>query len=144
MTHRNAGRYAAKHGQGAGPDERIAGAVRRKVREGEFACAAAEKVGAELGVTMAEVGRTLDLLEIRIKRCQLGLFGYDREQKGLKPADRLDGALEKAILGRLSEGRLSCIAAWEIAAENGIPRRKLSSACEALKIRINHCQLGAF
>lgn len=144
MTHRDAGRYAAKHGQGGSPDERIAGAVRRKVKEGEFACAAAEKVGAKLGVAMVEVGRTLDLLEIRINRCQLGLFGYDREQKGLQPADRVDGALEKAICSRLSEGKLSCIAAWEIAAEKGVPRQKVSSACEALKIRINRCQLGAF
>ena len=77
MTHSDAGRYAAKHGKGGSPDEKIAAAVREKAHGGELACADAERISGELGVTMAEVGRTADLLEIRIGRCQLGLFGYD-------------------------------------------------------------------
>ncbi len=52
--------------------------------------------------------------------------------------------LEKEIRSRLSNGRLPCAAAWEIAAERKIPRMKVSSACEALKIKIKPCQLGAF
>jgi len=77
MTHSDAGRYAAKHGKDGSPDEKIAAAVRANLTVGELACAVAERISGELGVSMADVGRTADLLETRIGRCQLGLFGYD-------------------------------------------------------------------
>lgn len=144
MTHRDAGRYAAKHAPGASPDERIAAAVCKKAGEGELACAAAEKIGAGLGVELAEVGRTADLLEIRIGRCQLGLFGYGKERKAVRPADSIDPALAEAIRGCLAGGKLPCAAAWKIAAEQNIPRMRVTEACEALDIRIKPCQLGAF
>ncbi|MBU2054447.1 MAG: hypothetical protein KJ936_04870 [Proteobacteria bacterium] len=144
MTHRDAGRYAAKHEPGVSPDEKIAAAVRKKAGEGELACGDAERIGAELGAALAEVGRTLDLLEIRIGRCQLGLFGYGKERKAVHPADQVDPALAEAIRRGLSEGRLPCAAAWKIAAEGNIPRMKVAAACEALNVRIKPCQLGAF
>ncbi len=83
MTHADKGRYSAKHAPGGKPDEKIAAAVREKVANGKLACADAERIGARLGAALAEVGRTLDLLEVRISRCQLGLFGYDdrREER---------------------------------------------------------------
>ena len=145
MTHSDAGRYAAKHGKGGSTDEKIAAAVRTKVAAGELACAGAEKISGELGVAMAEVGRTADLLEIRIGRCQLGLFGYDAPGgRIVKPAGAVKPGIEAAIRGRLSNGRLPCIAAWEIAADKKIPRLDVSSACETLKIKVKPCQLGAF
>jgi hypothetical protein len=144
MTHSDAGRYAIKHAPGRSPDETIAAAVRSKAKEGELACADAERIGAEHGAAMAEVGRTLDLLEVRINRCQLGLFGYAAEGKIVRPDTPVAPELEKVIRSRLSDGRLPCKAAWEIAIEGKIPRMKVSSACEALKIKIKPCQLGAF
>jgi hypothetical protein len=144
MTHSDAGRYADKHAPGWGPDEKIAAAVRSKASEGELACADAEKIGAKQGAVMAEVGRTLDLLEVRINRCQLGLFGYAAEGKTVLPEDTVIPELEKEIRSRLSDGKLPCAAAWAIAAERKIPRMKVSSACETLKIKIKPCQLGAF
>ncbi len=143
MTHADAGRYSAKHAPGVSPDEKIAVAVRQKAVEGELACAEAERIGAALGVSLAEVGRTLDLLELRIGRCQLGLFGYPGG-KSLQPALVVAPELEAAIRGCLSDGRLPCKVAWEIAAERKVTRMKISSACETLKIRIKPCQLGAF
>ncbi len=144
MAHSDAGRYAAKHGPGGNPDEKIAKAIRGKVQEGKLGCAEAERIGAQIGVPLAEVGRTLDLLEIRICACQLGLFGYAPEGKAVQPAKTVAPELEGAIRGRLADGKLPCAAAWEIAAGLKIPRMKASSACEALKIRIKPCQLGAF
>ena len=143
MTHSDAGRYSAKHAPGGKPDERIAGAVREKAAAGEVACADAERIGAALNVPLAEIGRTLDLLELRICRCQLGLFGYP-EGKTVRPAAAVAPDLDEDICGRLADGRLSCKAAWEIAAEIKIARMEISSACEMLKIRIKPCQLGAF
>ncbi len=146
MTRSDAGRYAAKHGKGGSPDEKIATAVRAKLAANELACADAERISGELGVTMAEVGRTADLLEIRIGRCQLGLFGYDAAPGGriVRPAEKVETGIEAAIHGRLSDGRLPCKAAWEIAADEKIPRLNISSACETLKIKVKPCQLGAF
>ena len=145
MTHSDAGRYAVKHTPGLKPDEQMASAVRSKTKEGELACADAEQIGAEQGAPMAEVGRTSDLLEIRISRCQLGLFGYTtKDGKNVRPDNSMDPELEQAIRNGLSDGRLPCAAAWEIAAERKIPRMNISSACEALKIKIKPCQLGAF
>ena len=144
MTHSDAGRYAAKHAPGASPDEKIAGAVREKAAKGELPCAEAERIGATLGVKLEEVGRTLDLLELRIGRCQLGLFGYGPERKAVQPAVSVAPDLVDAIRGQLADGRLPCKAAWEIAAERKVARMEVSSACETLKIRIKPCQLGAF
>jgi hypothetical protein len=143
MAHSDAGRYATKHEPGVRPDEGIAGAVREKAAAGELACAEAERIGATLGVSLAEIGRTLDLLELRIGRCQLGLFGYP-EGKAVRPAAAVATDFEAAIRGSLAGGRLPCKTAWEIAAERKIPRMEVSAACEALKIRIKPCRLGAF
>ena len=146
MTHADAGRYSAKHPSGGTLDEKTAAAVRENVADGKIACADAERIGRDLGTALAEVGRTIDLLEVRISRCQLGLFGYDGEVKGksVRPEGQVTPALEKAIRSRLSGGRLPCAAAWEIAAEMSLPRMKVSSACETLKIKVKPCQLGAF
>jgi hypothetical protein len=143
MSHKNAGRYAAKHEPGVSPDERIAGAVREKATVGAVDCAEAERIGITLGVSLAEIGRTLDLLELRIGRCQLGLFGYP-EGKTVHPAAAVDPDFEAAIRGSLADGKLPCKGAWKIAAERKLARMAVSSACEALKIRIRPCQLGAF
>jgi hypothetical protein len=144
MTHADKGRYAAKHGTGKGPDEKIAAAVRLKAGKGTLACADAERIAADLGAAMAEVGRTLDLLEIRIGSCQLGLFGHSPEGKSVRPADQVAPELEAAIRSTLVGGRLPCAAAWGIAGQRKIPRMAVSAACEALKIKVKPCQLGAF
>jgi hypothetical protein len=143
MAHKDAGHYAAKHGPGVSPDERISGAVREKSEAGELACAEAERIGLTLGVSLAEIGRTLDLLELRIGRCQLGLFGYP-EGKAVHPVAAVAPDFETAIRMRLAGGRLPCQAAWEIAEGRKLTRMAVSDACEALKIRIKPCQLGAF
>ena len=144
MTHSDAGRYSAKHEPGRSPDEKIAGAVRKKAAKGALSCAEAERIGAALDVKLEEVGRTLDLLELRIDRCQLGLFGYGPERKAVHPAESVAPDLGEAIRGRLADGRLPCKSAWEIASEFGITRMEVSAACETQKIRIKPCQLGAF
>jgi hypothetical protein len=143
MAHKDAGHYADKHGTGVTPDAGIAAAVREKAAAGELACAEAERIGATMGVSLAEIGRTLDLVELRIGRCQLGLFGYP-EGKAVQPAAAVAPDLEAAIRGRLAGGRLPCMGAWEIAVERKIPRMAVSAACEALQIRVKPCQLGAF
>lgn len=130
-------------------DERIAQAIRRHLdREGMLPCAAAFRVAEELGVDPLEVGRTADEMGVKLNRCQLGLFGYGPKAEGrhkvVRPAETVAPELAQAIRDSLSEGRLNCRAAWDIAAMLGIPKMDVAAAAERLGVRIARCQLGAF
>ena len=144
MAHKDEGQYRKKHPTGTAVSDAVAAAVRQKTQNGEVACADAFEIAALRGVLAGEVGVALDLLEIRIARCQLGLFGYGPGVKILRKPDAVSPELEKALRGRLAHDRLPCAAAWEIGAQFGVPKLDVSSACEALGIKIKPCQLGAF
>ncbi|MEX1326609.1 MAG: hypothetical protein AB1Z29_07405, partial [Desulfobacterales bacterium] len=89
-------------------------------------------------------GRGIDLMDIRLVKCRLGLFGYRPEKKAVEPKAPRSRELEEAIRAALIENKLSCHAAWEIAHMFQIPKMDVSAACEALGIKIKPCQLGAF
>ena len=144
MTHKDAGQYAAKHGAETRPPPAIEQAVRDAIENGTITCAAAHEIAHTLDVTPAEVGVAVDLMEARLTRCQMGLFGYAPESRIVKPADAVLPELEEAIRGSLTRGRLPCLPSWEIAKRFGIAKMDVACACEALHIKISSCQLGAF
>ena len=144
MTHEDAGHYSAKHASGAKPDPRIAQEIEGKAVDGSITCAAAHEIAGELGVSSAKVGIAIDLLEIRVSRCQLGLFGYGPQKKSIKPAQSVAPELAKTIMGTLVNDRIPCLACWEIAKQFGIARIDVAAACEALEVKISSCQLGSF
>ncbi len=144
MTHGDRGNYKAKHSSGSKLDQKIARALEKKTADGKITCADASDIAEELGATMKEVGLAIDLMEIEINKCQLGLFGYSPQKMVVKPAEAVQAGLEKAIRSALVNDRLPCAAAWSIAKTFGIPKMAVSSACEALKIKVKPCQLGAF
>jgi len=144
MTHKDAGNYKAKHSSDVKVNEKIARAVEKTVIDGKISCADAEKIADKEQGTMGEVGVTLDLMGIQISKCQLGLFGYSPEKMIVKPAKTVPGELESAIKSALINNRVPCAAAWNLAERFGISRMEVSSACEALKIKVKPCQLGAF
>jgi hypothetical protein len=144
MTHEDAGHYAAKHPQGTTPNAAVAAEIERRADRGALTCAAAHAVAEGLKVAPVEVGRCMDLMEVRLTKCQLGLFGYTPHKKIVSPAKQLDPAVEKAVLAAASDGRISCEIVWQIAHRQGVKRLALSAACEALKVKIKPCQLGAF
>ncbi len=119
-------------------------ALMRAAPEGRLPCAVAFKVAADLQKPPAEIGAAADRLEIRLTKCQLGLFGYSPEKKIVKAAPAANLELEKAIRAELIDGRLACQKAWALAEAFGKPRMAISAACEALGIKIKPCQLGAF
>jgi hypothetical protein len=144
MPHEDAGHYGAKH-PGGQIDPQIAEAVAAKEKEGRITCAAAHAIAKKLAVPPQVVGMHIDLLEKKISRCQMGLFGYDRKTtKEVKAAGRVPQKLEKAIREVLVGDRITCIAAWEMAQKMGHSKLEIASACEALELKINKCQLGAF
>lgn len=144
MTHQNAGHYAAKH-PGGKIDAAIADAIAGKEKEGRITCAAAHSIAKKLSCPPQAVGMNIDLLEKRIRRCQLGLFGYDlKKKKMVKPAILVTKRLKTAIRESMEGDRITCQAAWELAKRMSLTKLEVSSACEALQIRIANCQLGAF
>ena len=125
-------------------DQAITQELKVRLRKDALACAVAFDIAGKLGCTPAEVGRTADQLHIRLVKCQLGLFGYKPQKKIVDPRMPQEPALGDAIRDGLVDGRLPCEAAWRIAAQFGVPKMTVSSACEALGIKIKPCQLGAF
>ena len=144
MTQEDKQSYAKKHPPELKLNPAIADAVKKGISDGNISCAAAFKVASKLKVTPREVGFTIDLLEVPVIECQLGLFGYGPSNKRVMAAETVSPTLETAIREALVKGKLPCAQAWEIAVKFKMAKMAASSACEALKIKISSCQLGTF
>lgn len=144
MAHEDAGNYAGKHPEGSKPDQRVAEVLEGLARDGKIGCAEAFKAAGTLNTSPADVGMTIDLLEYRIDRCQLGLFGYGPRKRVVEPSGQVSPEMKQAIEEALENGRISCAACWEVARRFGCARMDVASACEALSIKISTCQLGSF
>jgi len=144
MKHQKGQSFADKHDPGARVNELIKEHIMHQSKNNELACAKAFKIADELNVSAAEVGKTADLLDMRLVKCQLGLFGYTPEKKIVKPKAARNPKLESAIKDSLIKGALPCATAWEIARNFDISKMAVSAVCEQLKTKIKPCQLGAF
>jgi hypothetical protein len=144
MTHVDKGKYFEKHPQQTTVNENLKQEILKQTKDNNISCKAAEKIFREKNAAMSEIGVTIDMLNINISQCQLGLFGYDGKKKLVQAAESIPSELEKSITAALVNERLSCIAAWEIADKLQIKRADVCAACEKLKIKVKPCQLGAF
>lgn len=129
--------------------ENIEQAIRDHLIDEQLPCAAAFAVAAAEGISTIEVGEQADRLDIRLSRCQLGLFGYGPRAEGrhrrIKPMQEVPAELAAAIGSSLDEGgKLACEDAWRIAEQLGIAKQAVADATEGLGLRIVRCQLGAF
>lgn len=147
MTHEDAGKYALKHPRGIRPNEQIAKAIREKSSGRELTCGMGEKISKELKVDISEVGITADLLEMKIKKCQLGLFGWGKKPnhgKDIHAADSVSIEMKSALEEVAENGAVTCAALWAIADRLGAERKAVAAACDTLRLKIRVCQLGAF
>ncbi len=144
MTRDKSQKFSEKHGPEASVDNLIKDKIQEKAKGGELPCAVAFKIADEINRPPAEIGKTADLMDFRIVKCQLGLFGYTPDKKIVKPKSPDDAALGDAIRAALTDEKLSCRDAWKIAGKLKVAKMKVSAACEALNIKIKPCQLGAF
>lgn len=144
MTHADKDKYFQKHPDKAIVADFLRQNILKKVKDNNMSCAAAEEIAQVGQVSLEEVGVALDLLNITIVECQLGLFGYSPQKKIVQKALEIVPSLKDEIQKALARGRLPCSAAWEIARKLKLPRMRVSAACEALQIKIKPCQLGAF
>ena len=144
MTLEKGQKFSQKHG----PDARIDPVIKEKIntnaKQGELACAVAFKIAEELEVAPADIGKTVDLLDLRLNKCQLGLFGYKPDKKMVTARAPENRQIEAAIRNALVDGRLACRDAWDIASRYKVSKMTVSGACESLSIKIKPCQLGAF
>lgn len=136
-------KFSDKHGSDTVLNERIRDEVLKAAQDKRLPCVLAFKISGKLGVLPSEVGKTVDLMNLKLNQCQLGLFGYTPDKKIVK-AEEPAPEVREAILSVSEDGRMSCKTAWEISARFGIPKITVSNACEGMKIRIKPCQLGAF
>jgi hypothetical protein len=143
MTHEDAKNYVRKR-HGAELNEMIAARIKEKISENTIFCAEAHSIAVKLNTDPADLGTAIDLLEVRINKCQLGLFGYGKKKNIPALSDKINPAIESAIKSSLVNGRLTCSAAWEISKRFNISKTMVAAACETMKIKISSCQLGAF
>jgi hypothetical protein len=144
MTPDKEQKFSHKHGANAQADPIATDKIKKKAKNGEVACAVAFQIAQELKLSPAEIGKAIDLLEFRISKCQLGLFGYSPDKKKVKPRAPENQQMEDAIREALVDRKLACHHAWSIASRFKVPKMTVSAACEALEIKIKPCQLGAF
>ncbi len=137
-------KFTEKHGPDAKPDESIKNEISNRVKDDKLPCPVAFEIAKNLGILPAEVGKTADLMDFKLVKCQMGLYGYQPESKIVKPADDVNQELKDAIRDALVNDRLPCNIAWEIASRVNVRKMTVSGACEAMNIKIKPCQLGAF
>ena len=144
MTLEKGKKFSSKHGLDAKADPAVKDMLADKTENGEVACAVAFQIANELKVSPADIGKTMDLMELKLIKCQLGLFGYGPDKKKVTSKPPENRQMEEAIQSALVDTKLACCDAWEIARRFQVPKMTVSAACETLNIKIKPCQLGAF
>lgn len=117
--------------------------IKPYVRENRLSCADAHKAAQKAGVAPLSIGKEADANGVRLTACQLGLFGYG-ETKKLDTEMKIPAPLETALDKAAEDGRISCLACWQIAENQNVDYLAVASACEIMELRIKPCQLGAF
>ncbi|MBN1625738.1 MAG: hypothetical protein JW944_04375, partial [Deltaproteobacteria bacterium] len=125
-------------------DPVLAEIIKNTASEGKLPCAVAFKIAEDAGATPAEVGVALALLDIKISKCRMGIFGYGKNKKFIKSMENVPPSMEKAIRENIRDAKITCRDAWNIAERLGTGKMEVASACERLGIKVSSCQLGAF
>lgn len=136
--------YSQKHDPNLRPDPIIEEELKKRDAGREIPCALAFEMAERLGVEPEEIGRTADVLDIPLVKCQLGLFGYQPQNKIVRAEDTTNRELKNALVEFSDNSRLSCEKAWQIADRFNISKRTLGNMCQANRIKIKGCRLGAF
>ena len=118
--------------------------VQEASTNGRITCRQAFAISDQTGKSPASVGTAIDAHQIKIYKCQLGLFGYPKSKKNIRPTANVPAAVQSEIENALTVDRLSCLMAWQIANDMRLSRISIAEACESLGIKISECQLGAF
>jgi hypothetical protein len=129
-------------------NEKIAERVKSHLSDEQLSCTAAHRIAAQFKVTPAFIGHIVDAIDIRLYKCQLGLYGYPNK-RGWADAGVTEMAIPeeftRAIRDETNEdNEITCAQLWKLAAEYGISRMQAGYIVDTLGTRIIKCQLGAF
>ena len=136
--------FKKKNGKDSRLDPIIAENVKNRMKNGKLPCVAAFEIANSLKINPEKIGMTADMLGVSLSECQLGLFGHGPDKKIVKAESSKNPDLLDSIKNASTGGKLNCAAAWRIAKLFKAPRLKISDTCEARRIKITRCQLGAF
>jgi len=124
-------------------EEDLQNAIRSKERK-ILSCKDAHEISGELSMVPENVGSALDVMDVEIVECQLGLFGYLPEKNILNKNEDVSSELEELIKKNSKNGKMTCRDAWDIASQNEMSRLAFAHKFESMGIKIIDCQLGAF
>jgi len=144
MSLRKGKAFSTKHGPDEKPDTSIKNEISRRSQDEKIPCAVAFEIAKALEISPEKVGKTADLMNFKLTKCQLGLFGYQPKKKIVKPQDNINVDVKDAVFDALVQERLSCKQAWNIASRLQVSKMTVSGACESMGVKIIDCQLGAF
>jgi hypothetical protein len=131
-------------------DQEIKQAMEERLEDGQLPCNQAFAIAQNLGVEPLRVGLLANEADIRISRCQLGLFGYGPKAEGkhkiVHAMDNVPERLAARLRAESEDGELgiTCAEIWRTADGLGYPRLEASSAVEAMGLKVTRCQLGCF
>lgn len=129
-------------------DERTHQAILEHLEDGQLPCSQAHAIAHTLGVDPLEVGLVANQADVRISRCQLGLFGYGPKAEGkhkiVHPMEDVPERLAARLRDLAEADGITCTTIWQVADKLGYERLKASSAVEAMGLRVSRCQLGCF
>jgi len=147
VTH-SSRRFSKKHGQDMQPDALIKAEIVKRKKNDRLPCAVAFEIAKEMNIFPKKVGEIADLVNCKLAKCQLGLFGYKRKINLAKSRDlrklSQNMELKDAVLDALVNGKLACKCAWKIASEFNVSKFSLAALCNLMEIGITECQLGIF
>jgi hypothetical protein len=129
-------------------DTKLHQAMLDNLVDGQLPCNEAHAIAQRLDIQPLEVGFAANEADVKISRCQLGLFGYGPKAEGKhKIVHAMDDVPER-LAARLRAGaegeNITCKTIWEVADKLGYKRIEASSAVEAMGLRVSRCQLGCF
>lgn len=144
MSARKIKNFSTKHRPDEKPENEIKNEILKQSNNQKISCAVAFEIAKSLKISPNKVGKTADLMNFKLTKCQLGLFGYQPQKKIAKPIEKTKTDVKDAVSNNLVQGRLSCKGAWDIALRFNVSKMTVSGVCEAMGIKIKDCQLGAF
>ena len=127
------------------PDKAIAGKIEAAAnKDKRIACRALHDIANELNCPPQKVGRTADLMEVRISHCQLGLFGRSNRAAVAFSEKEVTQEMKAAFESAISDGKIACEDSWRLAHQLNLSRLEMGALCDVLEVKVTPCQLGAF
>nr|NIV28207.1 hypothetical protein [Anaerolineae bacterium] len=115
-------------------DERLHQAMLERLQDGQLPCNQAHAIAQALDLEPLAVGFAANDADIRISRCQLGLFGYGPKAEGkhkiVHPMDKVPERLAARLRAAADRDQITCEAIWKAADGLGFKRIEASSAVE--------------